>query len=533
MTGSAANRGPVAHPGELRRVEHAVARILAETDRPVEVYEAALEAIGRPLGWQLGAVWELDPAEDRLRCVRTWHAGARAEQFQALSEALALGSGEGLPGRVLASGEPAWMIDAPEDANFPRADAARRSGFHAGFGFPLRSPRGVVGVMEFFSGELREPDERLLATMSALGSQVGQFVARRRAEEEVRASESRLRAMLETALDAVVTMDARGHVIGWNHAAEAIFGYQAGEAVGREMAELIVPPSLRDAHRQGLARFLDTESGVVLDRRLELRGMRRDGTEFPVELTITRIALPGEPTFTGYLRDITDRVRADHELRASRARLVEVADAERKRIQRNLHDGAQQRLTSVLLILGRLRAMAAAPEHLLVRAIDELAAGLDEIRELASGLHPAVLAERGLVAALEALALRAPVPVEVQAVPARQLPEQVEAAAYYVVAEALANVHKHAGAGRIVVRATTDERCLVVTVGDDGVGGADQEGEGLRGLADRVEALGGRLALDSPAGGGTRLRAEIPHGLSPLGTAPGGEPVVGATTELS
>ena len=255
--------------------------------------------------------------------------------------------------------------------------------------------------------------------------------------------------------------------------------------------------------------------------------------EFPVELTITRIALPGPPTFTGYLRDITDRVTADRELRASRARLVEVADAERKRIQRNLHDGAQQRLTSVLLILGRLRAMAAAPEHLLVRAIDELAAGLDEIRELASGLHPAVLAERGLVAALEALALRAPVPVEVQAVPARQLPEQVEAAAYYVVAEALANVHKHAGAGRIVVRATTDERCLVVTVVDDGVGGADQQGEGLRGLADRVEALGGRLALDSPAGGGTRLRAEIPHGLSPLGTAPGGEPVVGATTELS
>jgi PAS domain S-box-containing protein len=533
MTGSEAERGPIATPSELRRVEHAVARILAETDRPVEVYEAALEAIGRPLGWQLGAVWELDTKEGLLRCVRTWHTGARAEQFQALSETLALGSGEGLPGRVLASGEPAWMVDAPEDANFPRADAARRSGLHAGFGFPLRSPRGVVGVMEFFSGALREPDERLLATMSALGSQVGQFVARRRAEEEVRASESRLRAMLESALDAVVTMDARGHVIGWNHAAEVIFGYRASEVVGREMAQLIVPPALRDAHRRGLARFLETGRGVVLDRRLELRGMRRDGSEFPVELTITRIALPGAPTFTGYLRDITDRVTADHELRASRARLVEVADAERKRIQRNLHDGAQQRLTSVLLILGRLRAMAAEPDQLLVLAIDELAAGLDEIRELASGLHPAVLAERGLVAALEALALRAPVPVEVHAVPTAQLPEQVEAAAYYVVAEALANVHKHAGAGRIVVRAMTDERFLVVTVVDDGVGGADEEGEGLRGLADRVEALGGRLMLDSPAGGGTRLRAEIPHGLSPRGSAPGADPVVGARIDHS
>jgi PAS domain S-box-containing protein len=525
MTGTEANRVPVAHPGELRRVEHSVARILAETESPVEVYEAALEAIGRPLGWQLGAVWELDTGEACLRCVRTWHAGERAEEFQALSEALALRPHEGLPGRVLASGEPAWIVDAPEDANFPRAAAARRSGLHAGFGFPLRSPRGVVGVMEFFSADAREPDERLLATMNVLGSQVGQFVARRRVEEEVRASESRLRAMLEAALDAVVTMDARGCVIGWNHAAEAIFGYEASEAMGREMAELIVPPTLRDAHRRGLARFLETESAVVLDRRLELSGMRRDGTQFPVELTITRIPLPGAPTFTGYVRDITDRVRADHELRASRARLVEVADDERKRIQRNLHDGAQQRLTSVLLTLGRLRAMAAEPDDLLVFAIDELAAGLDEIRELASGLHPAVLSERGLVAALEALALRAPVPVELDAVLDRLLPEQVDAGAYYVVAEALANVHKHAGAGSVVVRATTDDRCLIVTVVDDGVGGADEEGEGLRGLADRVEALGGRLTLDSPAGGGTRLRAEIPHGLAqPLAPA-GGEPV--------
>jgi PAS domain S-box-containing protein len=527
------NRGPVAHLGDLRRVEHAVARILAEREGPVEVYEAALEAIGRPLGWQLGAVWELDPAVGRLHCVRTWHPGARAQEFRALSEALALGPGEGLPGRVLESGEPVWMLDAPADANFPRADAARRSGLHAGFGFPLRSPRGVVGVMEFFSGELRAPDERLLATMSAVGSQVGQFVARRRVEEEVRASESRLRAMLEAALDAVVTMDAQGRVIGWNHAAERIFGYQADEAMGREMAELIVPPHLRDAHRKGVARFLETERGVVLDNRLELSGMRRDHTEFPVELTITRIPLPGAPTFTGYLRDITDRVKADQELRASRARLVEVADAERKRIQRNLHDGAQQRLTSVLLTLGRLRAIAEEPDRLLTFAIDELAAGLDEIRELASGLHPAVLSERGLVAALEALALRAPVPVELQVDVDPWVPERVEAGAYYVVAEALANVQKHAGASRIVVNATTDERCLVITVVDDGVGGADVAGEGLRGLADRVEALGGRLALDSPAGGGTRLRAEIPHGSSPGPTAPGGAPAVGATIDRS
>jgi PAS domain S-box-containing protein len=511
MKRSDEQRPPVGDVRNLRRVEHDVARILAETERPVEAYEATLEAIGRPLGWRLGAVWELDSLDRRLRCVRIWHAERRDEEFEALSEKLALEPGEGLPGRVLMSGAPVWMMDAPEDVNFPRAEAARRSGLHAGFAFPVRGPRGLVGVMEFFAGELREPDERLLATMRVLGSQLGQFVARRRAEEEVRASESRLRATLNAALDAVITMSADGRVIGWNPAAERIFGHSAAEAIGQEMAALIVPLRLRTAHRRGLARFLASGEGTVLDQRLELIGLRRDGVEFPVELTITRIPLPGAPTFTGYLRDITDRVRGEQELQTSRARLVEVADAERKRIQRNLHDGAQQRLTSVLLYLGRIRATA-GEVPLLDIAIDELAAGLEEIRELARGLHPSLLSERGLVAAVEALVMRMPLPVELQAVPDRRLAEPVEAAAYYVVAEALANVHKHARAARVVVRATIDGERLDVDVRDDGVGGADPHGHGLQGLADRVEALGGRLTVDSPAGRGTRLCAEIPNG---------------------
>ena len=240
--------------------------------------------------------------------------------------------------------------------------------------------------------------------------------------------------------------------------------------------------------------------------------MHRDGRTFPVELTITRIVLPGEPMFTGYLRDISERKRAEAELRASRARLVEVADAERRRIQRNLHDGAQQRLTSVLLSLGRLRDKTGTHEALLDQAIDELAAGLQEIRELARGLHPAILVERGFPAALEALALRAPVPVALVAVPGRALPAQVEAAAYYVVAEAIANVTKHAGATRVRVSAVDDGSMLVVEITDDGTGGADEEGDGLRGLADRVEALGGMLSLSSPPGGGTRLTASLPCG---------------------
>jgi PAS domain S-box-containing protein len=503
--------GTFADERALSSVEHAVAQILAETDRPVEVYGAVLEVIGQSLGWELGAVWESGAGDRRLRCIRTWHSGEGAPEFEALSERITLAPGEGLPGRVLASGEPLWLVDAPEDANFPRVRVARRSGLHAAFGFPLRSVRGVVGVMEFFSHEQREPDELALQTMRVVGSQVGQFVARRHAEEEVRASESRLRAMLESSLDAIVTMDHGGRVLGWNHAAETTFGYRTDEALGRDMADLIVPPELRAAHRKGLARLLETAEPVVLDRRLELTALHRNDAEFPVELTITRIALPGLPTFTAYLRDITDRRRAEEELRASRARLVEVADAERARIQRNLHNGAQQRLTAVLLNLGRLQD---SPERvdLLEQAIDELAAGLDEIRELAGGLHPSVLSERGLVPALEALALRAPLSVQVDATLETELPEQVEVAAYYVVAEALANVNEHAGARHVVVRATVESDVLLMEVVDDGVGGADEEGEGPRGLADRVEALGGQLTLDSPPRWGTRLLAHIPLG---------------------
>jgi PAS domain S-box-containing protein len=496
--------------GNIQRVEYAVARILAESDRPVEVYAAVLQVIGSSLGWELGAVWETGPGDGLLRCIRTWHAGGGFPEFEALSERITLAPGEGLPGRVVESGEPAWIVDAPENANFPRAAIARRSGLHAAFGFPLLSPRGVVGMMEFFTQELRQPDERLLETMRELGSQVGQYVARRHAEEAVRASESQLRAMLEAALDAVVTMDHHGRVTGWNHAAEKTFGYRANEVIGREMADTIVPPSLRAAHREGLARFVETEQPVVLDARLELTGMHQNGMEFPVELTITRISLPGSPMFTGYLRDITDRKQAEAELRASRARLVEIVDSERQRIQRNLHDGAQQRITAVLLSLGRVREAPEEHAALIDRAIDELTASLEEIRELAGGLHPPVLSERGLVKALEALALRAGLPVDLDTDIRPGLPGQLEAAAYYVVAEGLANTHKHAGASTVVIRTRTDEEALVVDVLDDGVGGANEEGSGLRGLADRIEALGGMLELQSPPGGGTRLLARIP-----------------------
>jgi signal transduction histidine kinase len=203
------------------------------------------------------------------------------------------------------------------------------------------------------------------------------------------------------------------------------------------------------------------------------------------------------------------------ELRSSRARLVEAGDAERRRLERDLHDGAQARLVGLALLLRTARGRADSDSQLaglLDRAQEELQTSLGELRELARGIHPALLTDRGLAPALKALAARAPVPVTLEANPDERLPGPVEIAAYFVVSEALTNVAKYAEATRATVAVRQVDGRVTVDVADDGVGGASAtRGSGLRGLADRLSALDGTLSLESPVGQGTRLHAEIPY----------------------
>ena len=206
---------------------------------------------------------------------------------------------------------------------------------------------------------------------------------------------------------------------------------------------------------------------------------------------------------------------AYRKLAASRVRIVEAGDTERRRLERNLHDGAQQRLVALALqlrlIKASLRKDPESAEALLAEAEGELNHALEELRELARGIHPAVLTERGLEAAIRALADRAPVPVEFSHLPEDRLPDSVEAAIYYLVAEAITNVAKYAQATHSSVAIERSNGFATVVVRDDGIGGAEPvPGSGLVGLADRVEALGGRLHIESPSGGGTQLTAEIP-----------------------
>jgi signal transduction histidine kinase len=202
------------------------------------------------------------------------------------------------------------------------------------------------------------------------------------------------------------------------------------------------------------------------------------------------------------------------ELRGSRARIVEAGHKERQRLERNLHDGAQQRLVALSLELSLLEKQVSGDSDAskrVERARQEIAASLEELREIARGIHPAVVSGHGLEVALEQLAARAPVPVRLKVDIGVRLPEALEVAAYYLVSESLANVGKYAQASSATIEVARRNGVVSVEIVDDGIGGADTErGTGLRGLADRVESLDGRLRVWSPGGGGTRVRAEIP-----------------------
>jgi PAS domain S-box-containing protein len=622
----------------LLRAQHAVADVLAGGAQPGDAFSALLPAIGETLGWTAGCVWE--PAADgaaRLARSRVWSAPG-------LDGASVPDTGDGLAAAALASRRPVWRADA--------------------ICFPLLAADEPLGAMELFRPGGAEPDEELVETMSTLGRHIGQYLERCRAEAGLRRSDALMRAVLNAAFDAIVSMDTDGNITDVNPAAEELFGLSAQEMVGREVAATIIPPVLREPHRRGVREYVATGQTRVSGHPVELSAMRADGTVFPVEVAIRRLEIPGPPVFTGFIRDLTARRAAEAEVRlladeqaalrrvatlvargadpsavfsavtkevagllggrtanmiryqadgtalvigawgregalniglgatvpldgdsagprilrtgapvridaavgapvvldgklwgavivrsasgpfppgaelrlqafaalaaqalanadareqlaASRARLVTAGVAERRRLERNLHDGAQQRLVSLALRLRvATKQLDTDPERAreeLDLAADELARALSELREIARGLHPAVLTDHGLEAGIRSLCGRVPVPVDMDVALSDEPGEDVQAAAYYVVAEALTNVAKYAQAScaRVEVRDRDGRVCIEVS--DDGVGGADDLlGSGLRGLADRVEALGGRLAVESPRGYGTRIQADLP-----------------------
>jgi PAS domain S-box-containing protein len=309
-------------------IQKATAYALTEANSIDEALSKIIKSTCETMGWCSGDLWEIDNDKRFIKCKYFWNIpGLSLKQFRKATMSQAFSLGEGLPGRIWKSGKAEWIHDVLFDENFPRLPIARKEGLHTAVAFPLLLGNETLGVIEFFSSEFQTIDSELLEILTATGNQIAQFLKRSKAIKELAESNAFKAAILESALDCIISMDSKGNIIEFNPAAEKTFGYSREEAIGRDMASLIIPANFRAAHREGLLRFLQTGKGQILGRRVEISAIRKDGGEFPVELTVTVVPGEGDPRFTGYLRDITERVRSEQSLRSSEEMLRIALDA--------------------------------------------------------------------------------------------------------------------------------------------------------------------------------------------------------------
>jgi PAS domain S-box-containing protein len=366
----------------------------------------------------------------------------------------------------------------------------------------------TVGALIHDPSVLEDPDE-----LGEVAAVIGLAIEKDRINERLRRQRDLLSAIGDAtpALLCVIFEDGRISAEGANQATRELVGATHEELAGRLFWEAVVVPEDRPEVERVIREVVN---GRPQPDRVS-RWRRAAGGQASVAWTCTPLphVIP-QPVFLISGVDVSERERQTQELRDSRSRIVEAADNERRRLERNLHDGAQQRLVSLALSLRRATGqVTSAPEEavsVLEEATRDLTEAIAELRELARGLHPAILTVHGLGPALRGLAERTPLPVTVHYELTGRLPAPVEAAVYFVVAEALTNAVKHAQADEVVVRLELVDGSLAVAVADDGIGGAAfGGGTGLRGLADRVEAISGHLAVTSDERG-TRVTAAIP-----------------------
>jgi signal transduction histidine kinase len=535
-----------------RRVEAAlrrVATLVARASPAEELFAAVTEEVGRLVGADFARLARYEPA-DALTFVAAW---SRTGEHFPVGSRWALTGEDNIGVLVLRAGRPA-RIDDFAGISGPLAADARERGVRSAAGAPIIVEGRIWGVI-FAGSNLKQP---LLPDTEARLASVTELVATAIANAESRAGITRL-AEEQAALRRVATLVARGApaeevfaavteeagqllqagqttmsryeagdtatiVAGWSKTGD-VLPIGARPRLGGENLMTIISQTRRPARIASTAHASGDATAVIWPT-----GLRSGvGTPIIVQDRLWGVMIANStdeqalaPDTEARLASFTDLVataiaNAEHlaQLTASRARVVATADETRRRIERDLHDGAQQRLVSLRLALRA--AQTTVPPQLgeledeLEQVADGLESVLDELREMARGIHPAILAKGGLAPALKTLARRWTVPVKLDVRAVARLPERVEVATYYVVSEALTNAAKHAQASLINVEVETGEDALRLCVRDDGVGGADPiRGSGLVGLKDRVEALGGTITIQSPPGSGTALRVELP-----------------------
>ena len=528
----------------LRRIATLVARGVPQED----VFAAVTEEVRQLLPVDSAAMGRYDP-DGMFTTVAAWSPGMPAFPVGRRW----IPEGKNVMTIVFQTGRPA-RIDDFADASGPVGVAAREAGYRSAVGSPIIVDGRIWGVMTAASSA----EEPLPSDTDARLASFTELVATAIANAESRAGLTRL-AEEQAALRRIATLVARGVPPAEVFSAlceevNQLLDAQNATFVRLEAADgtvTVVATGGITTPALALGTRLKPEPGWVLTAALQTgRPARKDdygdaserlpgvirglgirsavGVPIVVEGSLWGVIVIGtvrerfpddtESRLTGFTELVATAIanaESRSELMASRARIVAAADETRRRIERDLHDGIQQRLVSLGLELRAAQATVPAQldelEDALERAADGLTSVLGELREISHGLHPAILSEGGLEPALRALRRRSAIPVELDLHPKRRLPGRVEVAAYYVVSEALTNAAKHAQASVVNVELDTHDAILQLAIRDDGIGGADpDQGSGLVGLSDRIEALGGTLQITSPAGNGTTLLIQVP-----------------------
>ncbi len=373
---------------------------------------------------------------------------------------------------------------------------------------------------------VKERTAKLVKTTEQLKREL---VGRKRVEESLRQSEERFRSVAQTANDGIITVDSHGDIVFWNDAAEKTFGYSADEVMGKPLT-VIMPQRFRKDHAAGLERVVSTGQSGIIGKTVDKIGYRKDGTEFPVELSLAGWKTEEGLFFTGIIRDVTERKRADEEIRHLSRQLMNVIEEERKRLARDIHDECGQALTTLQFSIETL--MNSLPSklkdqtetcHELVGLVDKLG---DKMRNISSELCPPMLDHLGLVPTLEwcvddFVKRRDGIKVDFEPMGVKKRPDpEIEIVLYRILQEALNNIAKHAKATYINVLLTYSHPKFILSIKDDGVGfkqgesivplEAEKQGIGLLGMRERVGSVGGSIEIRSSTGKGTVIRAELP-----------------------
>jgi PAS domain S-box-containing protein len=513
-------------------LEYHLTRVLAESDTLSEAAPPVLQAICESAEWEVGALWEVDEDAGVIRCVETSHLSGGAPDFEKLTRDSVFEPGFGLPGRVWQSGTPHWVTNLSTDENFPRIACAVKEGLRSAYGFPSLLGDRVTGVLEFFSHELREPDEEMIKWISAVGNHIGQLIERKRAEEALRDSEVHFRSVAESASDAMITVNERSEIISLNPAVQDIFGYPMGELVGAPLT-MLMPEYIRHVHRAGIGRYLTTNQKHISWRAAELPGLHKDGHEIPLEISFCEWTRKGARYFTGIVRDVTERKLAEEALRRTREERLRELERVRTRIAADLHDDIGSSLTKIVILSDVAQQKASENGGQKSESLNAISDISNELVEAMSDIVWAInprkdrlseLSHRMRRFASDMFTARS-IKFQFRAAHSDddlQLGANVRREVFLIFKESVNNVVKHSHCTEATAQFSIEDGRLTLQIKDNGQGFKPaalndpangvpvRGGNGLPSMRQRAMELGGEFKVTTAEGQGTTVWLSVP-----------------------